>query len=193
MSPLCGDGHAKVLGLLRADAELHAQLRLVREYAPRDACIGAGRVRNVVWNARVGVNELADDVDVVFFDPSDLDPGRDEALQARLQAAWPAVRWEVMNQARVHCWYRCAEGQALAPWPSLSAAIASWPETATCIAARLDAQDVLQLIAPHGLHDLLHGVLRPSPTPADPAAFAQRLAAKRWAQRWPGLRTSPHA
>ncbi|HEX5882304.1 MAG TPA: nucleotidyltransferase family protein [Actinomycetota bacterium] len=64
--------------------------------------------------------------------------------------------------ASVHLWY--------ARWSSYrwSAAIsrrwvATWPETATAVAVRLDGNDQLQITTACGLQDLLQGVSRPNP------------------------------
>jgi hypothetical protein len=44
-----------------------------------------------------------------------------------------------------------------------------------------------ELLAPYGIEDLLAGVVRPAPR-ANPEVYRKRLAKKRWAERWPGVR-----
>jgi hypothetical protein len=74
-----------------------------------------------------------------------------------------------------------------APYRNTADAIRCWPETATAVAARL-VRDNVQVIAPHGVGDLVSMIVRPSPAFARKLPiYRSRLAAKNWAQRWPRL------
>ena len=161
-----------------------AALRAVADHAPAGSWIGAGFLRNAVWDAlhgrRPDVAGLAD-LDVVFHDAADATRGRDAAAGAALRAAAPGLPWSVTNQARMHA----RNGHA--PYADLADAIAHWPETATAIAARIGPGGV-EILAPHGLDDLLALTLRPTP------AFARRtevirarMDAKGWRARWPRM------
>ncbi|MGG5824022.1 nucleotidyltransferase family protein [Falsiroseomonas sp. HW251] len=148
---------------------------------PRHAWIGAGFLRNAVWDALSGrapdVAALAD-IDVVHHD-ADAPP--DAAFEAALRAARP-LPWSVVNQVRAHPW------NGHAPYRDLADALAHWPETATAVAARL-ARGRIEILAPHGVDDLMGFVIRPTPShAADRSALRARLAAKRWRERWPALR-----
>lgn len=160
-------------------------LRVVALAGPVDAWVGAGFVRNAVWDSLAGrrpeVMTLAD-IDVVHLDAARPDAARDAVFEEALRAARPALPWSVTNQARM------ATRHGHAPYASVAAAIAFWPETATAVAVRL-ASGSLQVMAPHGLADLFALVARPSPAHAADAAVARaRIAAKQWRVRWPGLR-----
>jgi hypothetical protein len=150
---------------------------------PREGWIGAGFVRNAVWDALSGrapdVAALAD-LDVVHHDPAaPPDAGYESALRAAR-----GLPWSVVNQANAHGW------NGHAPYRELADALAHWPETATAVAARLKGGR-LEILAPHGLDDLLGLVLRPTPSHAsDPVAVRKRLAAKGWTARWPALRVT---
>jgi len=165
-----------------------APLRAVAALGLPDAWIGAGFLRNRVWDALSGfafdTNPPAD-IDVVWFDPARADVAEDAALEARLRQVMPALDWSVKNQARMHLRNRHP------PYASTADALAHWLETATGVAARLGPQGV-EVMAPHGLDDLLGLVLRPSPdAAADPARLAElrrRAAEKGWPSRWPRLR-----
>ncbi|MCK9685060.1 nucleotidyltransferase family protein [Scleromatobacter humisilvae] len=162
-------------------------LAQVRALRLRAWCIGAGAVRNMAWDALHGhatPSTLAD-IDVAWFDAGDLSPGRDAALQARLTAASPETPWEVTNQAGVHLWFEQHFGHAVAPLRSLEDAIASWPETATCVGLWLADDDRLHVIAPHGLADLFAMVVRRNPARVSVETYRERVASKRYAQRWP--------
>nr|WP_255616607.1 nucleotidyltransferase family protein [Microvirga puerhi] len=149
-----------------------------------DSWIGAGFVRNAVWDALHGRPfDLAslDDVDVVFLDRTEIGAERDDALQAHLQRLCPDHRWQVKNQARMHL----RNGDA--PYRDTAGAIARWPETATAIAARL-AGDHVDIIAPHGIEDLLGLIVRPTPSFFGKMdVYRERLARKDWSTRWPKL------
>ena len=150
-----------------------------------DSWIGAGFVRNAVWDALHGRTPncaLLNDIDVVFFDRANASPAADAAIEHRLAACAPNLPWSVKNQARMHL----RNGEE--PYRDTTAAIARWPETATAVAVRLQ-QGRLDLLAPHGLGDLIGLIVRPTPAFAQRShAFACRLRAKNWLARWPRLR-----
>ncbi len=150
-------------------------------------CVGAGAVRNLVWDALHGhaTPSSLPDIDVAFFDEADCSPARDAALQARLAAAAPGTPWEVTNQAGVHLWFEQHFGHAVAPLRSLEDAVASWPEFATAVGLRLDDDGRLHVIAPLGLDDLFGMVVRRNPARVSLQAYRQRVASKRYTQRWP--------
>lgn len=148
-----------------------------------DCWIGAGFVRNAIWDAMHDVPPDAhSDVDVVYFDPADPRPARDVAIEATLHAGHPDARWDVKNQARMHG----RNGDA--PYLNTEDAIARWPETATAVAVRTTRGRV-ELIAPHGIDDLIGLIVRPTPaflTKAD--IVARRIHDNGWQARWPRLR-----
>jgi len=101
------------------------------------------------------------------------------------------VQWEVTNQATVHLWFEDYFGHPVAPLCSLEEAIASWPEYATAVGLRLEQDDAITVIAPHGLEDLFGLVVRRNPARASVETYRQRLAQKRYAERWPRLTVVP--
>jgi uncharacterized protein len=163
-------------------------LGLVAASGLPDAWIGAGVVRDVVWGQLNGGFEAAtvNDVDVVFFDPHDLSRDRDRDAGRRL-AALADLPWEATNQAAVHTWYHEYFGGApVAPFGSVHDGVATWPETATCVALRATAHGI-EVCAPHGLGDLLDGVWRRNPTRVTVEQSNARLARHRITQRWPSI------
>lgn len=128
------------------------------------------------------------DVDVVFFDPHDLSPTRDEQAEAALRAHRPDVRWDVKNQAAVHLWYERRFGLPAEPLTSSADGVATWPETATAVAARLGWDDEVEIVAPCGVDDLLDGVCRWNPRRVTKQQYRERVRDKRFAQRWPRVR-----
>ena len=156
-------------------------------------CVGAGAVRNLVWDAlhAHATPSALSDVDVAWFDADDLSPERDAQLQQRLRALAPDTPWEVTNQAGVHLWFEQHFGHAVAPLRSLDEAVASWPEYATAVGLWLADDDGLHVIAPHGLDDLFAMVVRRNPVRVSVATYRERAASKRYAQRWPRVTVVP--
>jgi hypothetical protein len=92
----------------------------------------------------------------------------------------------------VHTWYaQKFGGEPVPPLRSIAEAVATWPETATAVAVRLDARDELEICAPLGLTDLLDGVWRRNPSRASLDISLARLARHRPTERWPGVRVIP--
>lgn len=156
-----------------------------------DAWVGAGILRDLVWGHRHdGFDPSAvRDIDVAFFDPEDLSRRRDDIAQQRLESL-ADLPWEATNQAAVHTWY--AEYFHEDPVPALASvhdAVATWPETATCVAIRALAPTPyrIEVCAPYGLDDLLGGVWRRNPARISVAASAARLVRHRVSERWPSV------
>jgi uncharacterized protein len=132
-------------------------LKAVEVLGLPDCWVGAGFVRNAVWDAVIGATpRRLNDVDVVFFDAQDRRRERESAVEAALLHSCPGPQWSVKNQARMNS----RNGDA--PYRDTLDAIAHWPETATAIAARVNRNRV-ELLAPYGVHDLLNLILRPTP------------------------------
>ena len=184
---------ARLAALARATPWFMQALVQVRALGLREWCIGAGAVRNLVWDALHGHAEpsaLAD-VDVAYFDAADHSAARDASLQRELQARAPDTPWEVTNQAGVHLWFEQHFGHPVAPLHSLAEAVASWPEYATATGLWLDEQDHVHVIAPHGLADLFAMVVRRNPARVSVETYRARIASKRYAQRWPRVTVVP--
>jgi hypothetical protein len=168
-------------------------LEAARTVGATEWAIGAGAVRDQVWSRLHGrEHESAPrDVDLVFFDPSDLTPEHDRRVTDALRQQAPDVTWEAVNQAAVHHWYERRFGVPVAPLPNVEAGIATWPETCTAVAVRLDERDRLHVIAPYGLDDLFQLIVRHNPARVTVEQFHARVRDKRWLERWPRLRVVP--
>src|SRR5688500_13255493 len=98
----------ELIAILRAEPWFMHVLDVVASINPPEWLVGAGVIRDVVWDTRFGTGfnpALVKDVDVVFFDSADLTAGRDKAVEASLARAEPGVHWDAKNQAAVHLWY----------------------------------------------------------------------------------------
>ena len=179
----------ELIGLVRDSAPVMRALVAVRTLGLASWCIGAGAVRGLVWDRLQGRRSPTPvaDVDVVHFDPTEPSSDSDRRLEARLSDRLPGVAWEVVNQAFVHRWLRI-EGREPEPFGSLHEAVGSWPETATCVGVWLDESDRFHVVAPLGLRDLFGQVVRWNPRRVGAAVFRERVARKRFAELWPGVR-----
>lgn len=170
-----------ILALIQQDDWMMKILQTAASLDLPDWMIGAGFVRNKVWNNLSGIEEShSTDVDVAYFDKSDTDEVTEKRYEAELKKKFPAD-WSVKNQARMHVLH---DDQ---PYRSSEDAIAHWAETATCVAVRLNQHGELELIAPHGIDDLVNLIVRPSPLHTSPDEVRTRVAKKRWLERWPKL------
>jgi len=159
-------------------------LAALATHGPAGAWIGAGFVRNAVWDHLSGQDTeavLPADLDVVFHDPVNATAEQDAALEAALRNAASDLPWSVRNQARMH------ERNGHRPYRDIADALAHWPETATAIAARLGPNGV-EILAPFGVDDVLAMILRLTPAyRSKPEILLARLEAKGWLTRWPRL------
>lgn len=162
------------------------QLRAARALGLPDWCIAAGFVRNRVWDHLHGVSppRQPPDVDVLFFDPSDVSKEREAAYETRLDQMIPGVSWEVRNQARMHL-----RKKDVAPHRDTADAMTFWLETVTAVGVRLEADDNLTVIAPLGTDDLLGMVCRPTAFGRTRLEeYEERISRKRWRELWPMVR-----
>jgi uncharacterized protein len=183
----------RLVEIARESPWFMAALVAVRQLALPEWCIGAGAIRNLVWDSLHGKSSPSQlsDADVAYFDATDTSPQRDKELQGKLQALDPSVPWEVTNQAGVHQWFEEHFGHAVEPLCSLEEAVASWPEFATAVGISLGQDNSLQVIAPHGLEDLFAIIVRRNPARVSIETYRQRVAQKRYPERWPRVRVVP--
>ena len=177
----------RLVRLIRASPWFMAALRAGRAVAAPDWVIGAGAIRDLVFDHLHGRSAPPPrDVDHAFFDPVDLGVEREEAIETGLRRRCPDLPFEARNQARVHLWYAQHFGYAIEPYRSTEHAVSTWPEPATAVAARLLPDDSIELVAPLGLDDLFGGILRRNPAQVTRAIFRERLARRSdLPTRWP--------
>ena len=180
----------RLTGIIRSSSWFMELLRAARDVQPPDWLVGGGVLRDLVWDRLHGFVRptLPRDVDLAFFDPERLDSGRDLEVERALSTRLPGVRWDAKNQAAVHRWYPRVFGFEVEPLLSTADGVATWPETATAVAVRLEPNDRLLVVAPCGLADLLGLVCRRNPRRVTVEEYRRRVVAKRIAERWPGVR-----
>jgi uncharacterized protein len=171
--------------LMAADPVRHKALEAVAALDLSDCWIGAGFVRDAIWDHLHGyeVSEPKGDVDVVWYDAATPHAELDGRIEQELYDSMPGLQWSVKNQARMHL--RNGDN----PYMSVSDAMRHWPETATAVGVRLEQSGSLEVNAPLGLDDLFALRLRPTPhfVARKLPIFADRVSSKRWMDRYPKL------
>lgn len=171
----------ELINILTADSLIMETLAIVKEINLNDCWVGAGLIRNAVWdNLHQIKTTKRNDIDVVFFDATTLSETLEKEIEAQLTQINPKVKWSVKNQARMHI------RNNHQPYCNTENAISYWPETATAIAARLNFNDKIEILAPHGLNDLFNLVVSLTPH-FDWNMFQERITEKQWEQQWKNL------
>jgi hypothetical protein len=190
----CGDRvrDDELRGLVRDSRWLMRALAVVRDSGLPDAWIGAGTVRDLVWGERYGAGFeplSVRDVDVVFFDPSDLRPGLRQTGHPTTRGGLAGTALGGEEPGRRAHWYQAKFGGGpVPPFRDIAEAVATWPEYATAVAVRLDRHGHIDVCAPYGLDDLFDGVWRRNPTRVSLEISRHRPARHRPAERWSGVR-----
>ncbi len=184
------NAEGELQAIVRSTDWLMRALAAARQVDPPDWWIGAGAIRTAVWDQLHGYEEPTPraDIDLIFFDSHDLSEERDHEIETALKHALPGVTWDAKNQAAVHLWFPKKFGYSVEPFECAADAVATWPETATCVAVKLAGDDELVVHAPLGLDDLFAMVFRRNPARATIEEYERRLASKRIAEKWHRVR-----
>ncbi|WP_082223660.1 nucleotidyltransferase family protein [Pseudomonas sp. RIT-PI-a] len=182
------DNSSTIQAIISNDPIRRRMLEIVRSLNLPDCWIGAGFVRNAVWDHLHGrsVSTVSTDVDVIWFDATRSTHEQDEALEAVLRDLDPNVLWSVKNQARMHV----QNGDE--PYQSATDAMRYWPETATAVAIRLREDGTYEIAAPLGFDDLFDLIIRPAGRFATDknTIYQDRVTSKNWLKVWPMLTLS---
>ncbi len=178
-----------ILNLIHEDKWMMDVLSTAEKLNLPDWLIGAGFVRNKVWDYLHGYQrEKVDtnDIDLVYFDPSGNDENADKKLSEEFNIK-TGLHWEIVNEAYAHKWYTIKPP----PYTSCGDAVSKWPETSTCVGVKIENGE-LKLIAPYGIEDLVNLIVRPSQAFIDEGnvknVVAERVKKKKWLEKWPKLK-----
>lgn len=156
-------------------------LELVRDLELNDCWIGAGFVRNKIWDVKHQKNRTTlNDLDVIYFDENRNSEKDDLIIESKLKIACPDINWSVKNQARMHIKNKHT------PYKNCYDAISYWPEIATSLAVRLCDDEKIEYIAPYGIDDLFNLIVRPTPK-IDLTVYHTRVQTKKWKKTWEKL------
>ncbi|GAA0609402.1 nucleotidyltransferase family protein [Virgibacillus siamensis] len=177
-----------ILNLIGKDVWMMDILITAKSLHLPDWWICAGFVRSKIWDSSHGFRErtVIPDIDVIYFDNTNIDEGKEKRLQHRLLSTHPNEPWSVKNEARMHVVSNSP------PYSSSVDAISKFPETATALGVKLDEYDNLMLAAPYGVEDAINMKIKPTSyftkTSERIAIYEERVAKKNWQSNWGGLK-----
>ena len=172
-----------ILNLIKSDKWMMDILHKAEALNLQDWVIGAGFVRNKVWDYLHGYNKPqvdTNDIDLIYFDSDRNDEDSDDKLSKKLSLE-TGVTWEVVNIIYSHEW------DDIPPHKSIENVLSHWPETASSIGVKI-VDGNLKLIAPYGIDDLVNLKIRPSPkSEVGIERVKERAEQKQWFKKWPKL------
>ncbi|MDQ0229042.1 nucleotidyltransferase family protein [Metabacillus malikii] len=177
-----------IIELIKEDEWMMDVLVMAKQLQLPDWWICAGFVRSKIWDTlhHFQARTIIPDIDVIYFDPSNISKAEEKRLEGELRRQNPTVPWSVKNQARMHL------ANGIARYTSSVDAISKFPETATALGVKLDEEDNLLLTAPCGLSDVLNLEVRPTRYFAENDAlknvYHERVAKKNWQDKWNKVR-----
>lgn len=171
-----------ILTLIETDDWMMRVLKISHTLNLPDWIIGAGFVRNKVWDyLHEYTTPHRTDVDLVYFDPNGNDYEADKKLSEKIRTE-TGIDFEIVNQVYTHIW------RNMPATLSTEQSISTWSDTATCVGVTLKNGKV-KLIAPLGIEDLVNLIVRPNPSiSGDKENFERRVKEKRWLEKWPKLK-----
>ena len=158
---------ARLIKIVRADADLMHVLTTVRGLGLPDWRVFSGAVYQSVWNALTGrpAGYGRKDFDLGYFD-RDTSWDAEDVVIKRVAAAFEEpfrTDVEVRNQARVPIWFPAHFGEPYDPIANTDEALERFVAPCFAIGVRLEADDTISVAAPLGLTDLFDLILRPNP------------------------------
>lgn len=159
-----------------------------------DWLLVAGALYNVVWNRLTGRPSFTGvkDIDVFYFDASDLSYEAEDRVIKRLTAQFAhlPVPIEPRNQARVHLWFPQKFNQPFGPLASSSEMLGRYASKTHAVAARLEDDDTLTIVAPFGLDHIFSFNMVPNRV-LENNAPAHTAKAARAQSIWPEITVEP--
>ena len=148
-----------IINIIKNDKWMMSVLKIAQDLNLPGWMIGAGFIRNKVWDYLSGnKRDVVDtrDIDLVYFDSKGNDEEADEKLSEKLKQETGMI-WEVVNEYYAHKWNN------LPLYISTEDAISQWPETVTAVGINFNQSGELKLFTPYGIDDLINFIVRPSP------------------------------
>ncbi|NRD80123.1 nucleotidyltransferase family protein [Bacillus sp. BRMEA1] len=178
----------EIISIIKEDVWMMEILKTVKILNLPDWWVCAGFVRSKIWDTLHGFNERTPipDVDVIYFDPIEIDEKDEKKAENMLKSLIPCIPWSVKNEARMHI------KNNIPPYLSSIDAISKFPETATALGVKLGERDELILAAPVGIMDLVNLEIKPTPFFTEAKGmmkiYEERIAKKNWKSIWNKLK-----
>lgn len=167
--------------IIKSDKWMMNILAIVRNLNLEDCWIGAGFIRNKIWDFKHDHERTKlNDIDIIYHNQSKSHKFHDLQIENHLSSIDSTINWSVKNQGRMHI----RNGHL--SYRNCNEALSFWPETATAIAIRLNSNNHIEYIAPYGLSDLMTLIVRPTPG-FETNLFRHRVSTKNWKNIWPKL------
>ena len=179
-----------IIKIIEEDKWMMELLKAAKSLNLPDWWICAGFVRSKIWDVLHNFKERTamPDIDVIYYDQTNLEESMEKKYEEELNRLLSAIPWSVKNQARMHL------ANKILPYASAVDAIAKFPETATALGVKLDDRNNLILAAPHGIHDVINLVVKPTPffgeSEERKLVYEERVRKKDWQSIWTGVKFS---
>ncbi len=172
-----------IISLIQQDSMRSGALAAVAELKLNDWCIGAGFVRNCIWDYIHGyhVSSPLNDIDVCYYDASCLLEEKDSYYESMLEESIPGVNWSVSNQARMHLYNQCP------PYESTIDAMKYWPEIQTVIGVSQNKDNNIVIHSVFPLEHTFSMQILKNPYFKSMEKFHSRVKSKKWLETWPKL------
>lgn len=173
-----------IIQLVHDDKWMMDILKAAKSLELPDWWVCAGFVRTKIWDVLHSFDARTSmaDVDVIYFDSTNLDELVEKKLEDKLWELHPDIPWSVKNEARMHV------VNDISPYCSSVDAIAKFPETVTALGLKLGDRDEVILTAPHGINDVINFEVKPTPyfmeTKELAAIYKERINKKNWKATW---------
>jgi uncharacterized protein len=178
----------KIIELITEDEWMMDILKAASSLNLPDWWICAGFVRSKIWDTLHNFNERTPipDIDVIYFDPRNIDELMEKKLEEMLKTLMPNIPWSVKNEARMHI------KSNMPPYSSSVDAISKFPETATALGVKFDERENVKLIAPCGISDVINLDVKPTlffrETKERVGIYEARITKKNWKSIWNNLK-----
>jgi uncharacterized protein len=177
----------KVIEWITEDQWMMDILKAAKSLDLPDWWVCAGFVRSKIWDTLHNFSERTPipDIDLIYFDPINLDEGEEKSYEQILNTRLPNIPWSVKNEARMHI------RNNMPPYTSSVDAMSKFPETATALGVKIDEHNQVRLAAPCGILDVVNLEVKPTPyfinNPERIGIYETRLLQKNWQSKWENL------
>lgn len=176
----------ELIKIIKNDQYMMDTLQIVSLLNLPDWWISAGFVRNKIWDIVHDYKDRTEynDIDVIYFDPSNLEETIEKEYENQLKKVRPGIPWSVKKQARMHL------RNGTAPYESSIDAVNQYPECPTAICIKLCNDEVL-LHYDYNFEELFEGKVKPTPyfTKLERKnVYLKRIGEKAWHHKWPKLK-----
>lgn len=179
---------AEFLRIIKTNPNIATILKEIKFPENLDWYLVGGCVNQTIWNftTKRDWSYGIGDYDLFYWD-KDLSEEKEAKIQEDIRNQFKKLdcNFDVVNQARVHRWFRNYFGAKMPGYSNLEQAVSSPPSTITCIGVA-NRQGKLLVYAPYGFSDIFSMKLRYNPETFIPDKFVIPKIQK-WKKKWPEL------